>query len=163
MSEAHPMSEQSDSTTERHQLIAKRHKARHYGMQALYQWAMAGTAPKDIEAEFRADYDFSKVDGEYFHALLHDIPAQLEEVEASFAPFMIDRSLEELDPIERALLRIGSFELKDRTDVPYKVVINEAVNLARKFGATDSHKFINGVLDRVARTLRAAETEASRD
>ena len=145
-------------------LAAKRHKARHYAMQALYQWHMADASLNEIEAEFRADYDFSKVDGEYFHILLHEVPAQLEDIEELFAQFMVERSLEELDPIERALLRLGTFELKERSDVPYKVVINEAVSLARKFGATDSHKFINGVLDQAARQLRqpeVAEVEAA--
>ena len=138
-------------------LAARRHKARHYAMQALYQWHMAGASLNEIEAEFRTDYDFGKVDDEYFHALLHEVPAQLEDIEAIFAQFMVERSLEELDPIERALLRLATFELKERIDVPYKVVINESVSLARKFGATDSYKFINGVLDQVARQLRQAE------
>jgi N utilization substance protein B len=138
-------------------LAAKRHKARHYAMQALYQWHMAGAPLNDIEAEFRAEYDFGKVDGEYFHALLHEIPARVDEIEAVFAPHMVDRSVEELGPVERALLRIGSYELMERIDVPYKVVINESVNLAKKFGATDSHKFVNGVLDQVARQLRTVE------
>jgi N utilization substance protein B len=141
-------------------LAAKRHKARHYAMQALYQWHMAGAPLAAIEAEFRSDYDFGKVDGEYFHALLHDIPANVDDIEAAFAPYMVERSLEELDPIERALLRIATYELMERIDVPYKVVINEAVNLAKKFGATDSHKFINGVLDRVAQQLRSVEAGA---
>jgi N utilization substance protein B len=142
-------------------LAAKRHKARHYAMQALYQWHMADAQLNDIEAEFRADYDFGKVDGEYFHALLHEIPPRVDDIEAVFGPFMVERSLEELDPIERALLRIGCYELMERIDVPYKVVINESVNLAKKFGATDSHKFINGVLDQVARQLRTVEIDAA--
>jgi len=138
---------------------AKRHKARHYAMQALYQWHMAGAAPGDIEADFRAEYDFGKVDGEYFHTLLHGITSRVEEVEAAFSPCMVERALDELDPVERALLRIGAFELMERVDVPYKVVIDESVNLARKFGATDSHKFVNGVLDQVARRLRTVEID----
>ncbi len=141
-------------------LAAKRHKARHYAMQALYQWHMAGAPLNQIEAEFRTEYDFDKVDGDYFHTLLHDIPARVDELESLFAPYMVERSLDELDPIERALLRIGTFELKERIDVPYKVVINEAVNLAKKFGASESHKFINGVLDQVAQTLRSVEVAA---
>ena len=141
-------------------LAAKRHKARHYAMQALYQWHMADAPLNQIESEFRAEYDFDKVDGEYFHSLLHDIPARLDEVEDNFSAFMVERSLEELDPIERALLRIGTFELMERIDVPYKVVINEAVNLAKKFGASESHKFINGVLDQVAHKLRSVEVTA---
>ena len=141
-------------------LAAERRKARHYGMQALYQWTMAGAALSDIEAEFRTDYDFSHVDLEYFQALLHGVPAQVDELEAAFEP-LLDRKLSELDPNERTLLRMGTFELRERLDVPYKVVINEAVALAKKFGATDSHKYINGVLDKAARELREAEVAAA--
>jgi N utilization substance protein B len=144
----------------RHTLAAGRRKARHYGMQALYQWHMAGASPGAIEAEFRSDYDFGPVDLEYFQALLHGVPACVDELEELLAP-LLDRKLQELDPIERTLLRMGTFELRERIDVPYKVVINEAVVLARKFGATDSHKYINGVLDKVARRLRQAEIDAA--
>ena len=141
-------------------LAAERRKARHYGMQALYQWTMAGAALTDIEAEFRSEYDFSHVDLEYFQALLHGIPSQVDELEAVFEP-LLDRKLTELDPIERTLLRMGTYELRERLDMPYKVVINEAVALAKKFGATDSHKYINGVLDKAARELREAEVAAA--
>ena len=141
-------------------LAAERRKARHYGMQALYQWHMAGASPGVIEAEFRADYDFSHVDLEYFQALLHGVPARMDELEAVLEP-LLDRKLSDLDPIERTLLRMGTFELAQRPDVPYKVVINEAVSLAKKFGATDGHKYINGVLDKVARELRKVEIAAA--
>jgi N utilization substance protein B len=100
------------------------------------------------------------VDLEYFQALLHGVPACVDELDATFQP-LLDRKLEELDPIEHTLLRMGTFELRERLDVPYKVVINEAVALAKKFGATDSHKYINGVLDKAARQLRKAETDAA--
>ncbi len=148
------------STPVRNTLAAERRKARHYGMQALYQWHMAGASLSDIEAEFRADYDFSHVDLEYFQALLHGVPACVDELEATFEP-LLDRKLTDLDPIERTLLRMGTFELAQRQDVPYKVVINEAVALTRKFGATDGHKYINGVLDKVARVLRKVEIDAA--
>ena len=141
-------------------LAAERRKARHYGMQALYQWYMAGAPARDIEAEFRADYDFSHVDLEYFQDLLHGIPDCVDELEQLLVP-LLDRGLEELDPIERTLLRMGAFELASRPDVPYKVVINEAVALARKFGATDSYKYINGVLDKLARQLRKVEIDTA--
>ena len=129
-------------------------------MQALYQWHMAGASLSDIEAEFRAEYDFSHVDLEYFQALLHGVPACVDELEETFEP-LLDRELTDLDPIERTLLRMGTFELAQRQDVPYKVVINEAVALAKKFGATDGHKYINGVLDKVARALRKVEIDAA--
>ena len=141
-------------------LAAERRKARHYGMQALYQWLMAGAPLSEIEAQIRDEYDFSHVDLEYFQALLHGVPARVEELDESLAP-LLDRRLDELDPIEYTLLRMGMFELGERVDVPYKVVINEAVALAKKFGATDSHKYINGVLDRAARQLRKVEIEAA--
>ena len=141
-------------------LAAERRKARHYGMQALYQWYMADASLSDIEAEFRAEYDFAKVDLEYFQALLHGVPAIVDELDALLTP-LLDRKLEELDPIEHSLLRMGAFELRERIDVPYKVVINEAVALAKKFGASESHKYINGVLDRAARQLREAEVGAA--
>ena len=144
----------------RNTLAAERRKARHYGMQALYQWHMAGASLSVIEAEFRSDYDFSHVDLEYFQALLHGVPACVDELEATLEP-LLDRKLDELDPIERTLLRMGIFELKERIDVPYKVVINEAVALTKKFGATDGHKYINGVLDKAARQLRKAEIDAA--
>jgi N utilization substance protein B len=141
-------------------LAAERRKARHYSMQALYQWHMAGAAVSDIEAEFRADYDFSHVDLDYFQDLLHGIPACVEELDDALAP-MLDRKVDDLDPIERTLLRMGMYELTRRIDVPYKVVINEEVALAKKFGATDSHKYINGVLDKAARQLRKVEIDVA--
>jgi N utilization substance protein B len=141
---------------EHNALAAQRRKARHYGLQALYQWTLSGASPSDIEAEFRVDNDFRHTDGEYFSAVLRGVVHDVEGLESLFEP-ALDRTLDELDPIERNLLRLGTFELRDRIDVPYKVVISEAVALAKKFGATDSHRYINGVLDKVARELRQVE------
>ena len=141
-------------------LAAERRKARHYGMQALYQWYMAGASLTDIEAEFRAEYDFEHVDLEYFQALLRGVPAEVDVLDEAIAP-LLDRKLDDLDPIEHTLLRMGFYELIHRLDVPYKVVINEAVALAKKFGATDGHKYINGVLDKAAHDLRKVEIEAA--
>ena len=137
-------------------LAAQRRKARHFGLQALYQWTISGASAADIEAEFRIDNDFQHTDGEYFSAVLKGVVGDVDALEALFSP-VLDRGLGELDPIERNLLRLGTFELRDRIDVPYKVVISEAVALAKKFGATDSHRYINGVLDKVARDLRTVE------
>lgn len=142
--------------SEHNPLAAQRRKARHYGLQALYQWTLSGASPSDIEAEFRVDNDFQHTDGEYFNALLCGVIADVEALELVFEP-ALDRGLDELDPIERNLLRLGTFELRDRIDVPYKVVISEAVALAKKFGATDSHRYINGVLDKISRELRTVE------
>jgi len=142
--------------TEHNALAAQRRKARHYGLQALYQWTLSGASPSDIEAEFRVDNDFRHTDGEYFSAVLKGVVDDVDGLESLFEP-ALDRTLDELDPIERNLLRLGTFELRDRIDVPYKVVISEAIALAKKFGATDSHRYINGVLDKVARELRQIE------
>ena len=130
-------------------------------MQALYQWQMTSAPLNVIEAEFRTDNDMSQVDVAYFSELLHKVPQQLAEIESHFVKHLQEREAHELDPVTHALLRMATYELAARIDVPYKVVINEAVSLAKKFGATDSHKFVNGVLDRVAAELRALEVSAN--
>lgn len=135
---------------------ALRTRARRLAMQALYQWDLSGSDLTDIEAQFLEDEDFSKADKDYFHELLHRTPAHLEEVEQAFVGYL-DRPLAELDPVERAVLRMAVYELMTRIDVPYKVIINEAVNLTKKFGAEKAHKYVNGVLDQAARQLRAVE------
>jgi transcription antitermination protein NusB len=141
---------------------ATRRMARHYAMQALYQWKMAGANISAIEAEFRTDNDMTNVDVDYFHDILHGVPKHLSDIEAAFGPYLVERAQHELDPITRALLQMSTYELVHRIDVPYKVVINEAVSLAKKFGAEDSHKFINGVLDKTAADVRAAEVKANK-
>ena len=140
-------------------LSAQRHKARHYAVQALYRWHMNEQAVTEIEAEFRIDYDFEHVDLDFFQAVLRGVVAQHNALDAYLEP-LLDRPLNQLDPIELAVLGLGLFELRDRIDVPFKVVINEAVSLAKKFGATESHKYVNGVLDKAARGLRSVEIEA---
>ena len=140
---------------------ALRRKARHYALQALYQWQISRNALSDIEAQFRAEFDFSNTDLEYFQTLLHEVPKHVGELEQSFEP-LLDRQLKDLTPIELTVLRMGAYELAYRIDVPYKVVINEAVALAKKFGATDGHKYINGVMDKLAQQLRQVEVAAVR-
>ena len=140
---------------------AKRHKARHYAMQALYQWQISRNALQQIESQFLAEYDFSQVDLEYFQELLHNIPAQLGEIDALFSSYL-DRPIKDITPIELALLRLGSYELGHRIDVPFKVAINESVSLAKKFGAAESHKYINSILDNVAKATRAVEVAAGK-
>jgi N utilization substance protein B len=98
-------------------LAAQRRKARHFGLQALYQWTLSGAALADIEAEFRVDNDFRHTDGDYFSAVLKGVTSDVDAIEALFAP-ALDRSLDDLDPIERNLLRLGTYELRDRIDVP---------------------------------------------
>ncbi len=141
---------------------AARRKARHYAMQSLYQWQMTSAAINVIEAEFHTDNDMSKADTAYYRELIHSVPKRLDEIDDAYVTFLQEREQNELDPITQALLRIATYELMARIDVPYKVVINESVSLAKKFGATDSHKFINGVLDKVAVAHRAVEVKATR-
>lgn len=126
-------------------------------LQALYQWHVSDNDLSRIEAEFRTDNDFSKVDGSYFSELFRGIPAQLSDLDGHIAP-LLDRELGQLDPIELMLLRMGTYEFVNRIDVPYRVVINEAVELAKQFGGTDGHKYINSILDKLSVRLRAIET-----
>ncbi|HUH57745.1 MAG TPA: transcription antitermination factor NusB [Pseudomonadales bacterium] len=140
---------------------AARRKARHYAVQALYQWQLAGADLITIEAEFRADNDMSKVDGEYFHDVLHGIPREKKSLDDKISP-LLDRRLDEMTPVELAIVRLGAYEMIYRVDVPYKVVINEAIELTKKFGATDGHKFINGVLDKLAQRERQVEIRGPR-
>ena len=141
--------------------IAARRQARTLAMQALYSWHIAGQALNEIEAQFRVDNDFSQVDGAYFHEILHGVPRQKTEIDEAFLP-CLDRALEEVDPVELAILRLSTYELMNRVDVPYRVVINEGIELAKVFGATDGHKFVNGVLDKLAPRLRAAEVRGGK-
>lgn len=138
---------------------AARRKARHYAMQGLYQWQLSKLEPREIIRQFRQEYDMRHVDVAYFEELLTNIPRRADELDRGFAELLRDRSVAELDPITLSLLRMGLYELSSRIDVPYKVVINEAVALAKKFGAAESHRFINGVLDRAASTHRSVEMQ----
>lgn len=151
-----------------------RHAARELAVQGLYQWHMTGKSITTVEAEFRsqsADDDledhenWAKVmeiaDLALFHELLHNVVRFKDELDAAIVP-LLDRRLEELDPIELAILRLGTYELSRRLDVPYRAVINEGVELAKSFGATDGHKYVNGILDKLAARLRYAEVSARR-
>lgn len=142
-----------------HTSPSARRKARRFALQALYQWQIARQPLYEIEAHFRAENDMRKVDVDYFHDLLHGVPPRLEELDALFAP-ALDRKVQELSQIEKVILRIGTFELLARIDVPYRVVINEGIELAKLFGAEDSFKYVNGVLDKVARKCRQVEFAA---
>ena len=133
-----------------------RAKARRLALQALYQWDLSGTDLKLIEQQFRESEEYPGVDEAYFHELLHQVPARLDAVEEGLVACM-QIAWAELDPVERAVLRLASYELQSRPDIPYRVVINDAVNLAKKFGAEQAHKFVIGVLDQSARHLRPHE------
>ena len=130
--------------------------ARKLSMQALYQWQLTQQSAAEITKQFLESEESAGVDREHFEELVGKIIAQHDELEAALAPFL-DRPLDQLDPVETAILLIGMYELRERVDIPYRVVINEAVDLCKRFGATDAHKYVNAVLDRAARDLRAAE------
>jgi len=133
-----------------------RARARRYAMQALYQWDLSGTDLPAIRRQFLETEDFSRTDQAYFVELLSNIPKQVDIIDETISAH-IDRPLQQLDPVEHAILRIGIYELLYRLDIPYRVSINEAVQLSRKFGAEQGHAFVNGVLDKAAHKIRAAE------
>ncbi len=135
--------------------LAQRRMARQLVMQALYQWLMSGSDPSEINQQFHED-NGKRVDWEYFDALFPEITKRRESLMSELETHL-DRKAEALDPVEQAILLLGTFELSERIDVPYRVVINECVELAKSYGATDSHKYINGVLDKLVPALRAAE------
>jgi N utilization substance protein B len=137
-----------------------RRKARRFTLQALYSWHVGGEPPHAVEAYYRAENDMRKTDVVYFHELFNGVIARADDLDAAFANFL-DRPVRDLDPVERAILRMATFELLSRVDVPPRVAINEGIELAKEFGATDdSHKFVNGVLDKVGRKVRASEFAA---
>ncbi|MGR6647164.1 transcription antitermination factor NusB [Avibacterium paragallinarum] len=129
-----------------------RRRARECAVQALYSWHLSQNPIGEVELAFVSEQDMNGVDMPYFRKLLRQTAENIDAVEASVAPYL-DRSLEELDPIERAILRLAVYELRFELDVPYKVVINEAIEVAKVFGADDSHRYVNGVLDKVAPAL----------
>lgn len=136
--------------------IAKaRGKARKLAMQAVYQWQMTGDDIVDIEHQFKDENDMSKVDQGYFSELLFKVSSS-NDIDAVLEKYM-DRKILLVDPVERAILRIACYEFKSRLDVPYRVVLNEAISLTKNFCAEQSHKFVNAVLDKVARELRVEE------
>lgn len=130
-----------------------RHLARQAAVQALYQWDLTEQAPEDILRHFIQDHGLDEADQAYFHTLVYEVPLYRQEINGRLSPH-IDRALDDVDPVERAILRIGTYELEYRKDVPTRVIINEAVELAKTFGADQGYKFVNGVLDKVARELR---------
>ena len=134
----------------------ERTRARRYAMQALYQWDLSGTDLPLIRRQFLEAEDFSKADTKYFIELLSEAPKQIDIIDENISEF-IDRPFGQLDPVERAVLRLAIYELLYRLDIPYRVSINEAVQLTKKFGAEQGYTYVNGVLDKAAHKLRAAE------
>ncbi|WP_372724424.1 transcription antitermination factor NusB [Immundisolibacter sp.] len=134
-----------------------RSKARRGALQALYQWQLSGDdSLSSIEAQLLAERELGDIDVDYFHELLTQVDRRRAEFDTRLAP-MLDRPLEQLDPIERAILWLGLYELDARWDIPFRVVISEALELAKQFGGDQAHRYVNAVLDRLARELRVAE------
>ena len=138
-----------------------RHRAREFALQGLYQWLLNNEDAGAIEAHIREAHGFDKADAEHFDALLYGAIKQSADLRSGLAP-LIDRSITELSPVEHAALLIGAFELLNHIEIPYKVVIDEAVELTKSFGGIDGHKYVNGVLDRFAAKVRDPEVGATR-
>jgi len=138
-----------------------RRRSREVALQGLYEWLISGADAGVIDAHMREQEGFDKCDTAHFDALLHGCIAEAADIDAVLARH-VDRKTTELSPIEHGVLMIGAYELKYCVDIPYKVAINEAVELAKSFGGTDGHKYVNGVLDKAAAELRAVEVEAAR-
>lgn len=136
-----------------------RRNARYYALQAMYQWQINETPLAELETDFLINHIKKKTDREYFKELIHAVPQSCDELDEHMIPFL-SRPLKELDPIELAILRLGIYELAHRLDIPCRVSINESLELTKQFGSTDGFKFVNGILDQVARQLR--KTELSR-
>ncbi len=130
--------------------------ARKLAMQALYQWQLTQQSAQEIKEQFLESEDSAGTDREHFEELVDACIEQNASIVAALAPYL-DRPLEQLGPVEAAILLVGMYELQQRLDIPYRVVINEAIDLCKRFGATDAHKYVNAVLDRAAREIRAAE------
>ena len=139
----------------------RRRAARELALQALYQLHMNGDTVSNVEAQFLTDQDFKHADKRLFGKILRGVSLQIATLDAMVAEHL-DRELDDLDPIERNILRMGAFELSDSVAVPYRVVINECVELGKVFGATDGHKYVNGILDKLAAQCRQIEVTASK-
>lgn len=136
-----------------------RTNARKAAVQALYQWQMAGQDLSEIERQFLEEERLKDAQKSYFVELFYGVPKNLDAIDQSLSEF-VDRPVDTIDPVERAILRIGVYELLHRLDMPYKVVLNEGINLAKYFGADGSHKYVNGILDKVAQQKRAVEIKS---
>lgn len=139
--------------------VSPRSNARRVTLQALYQWQVADSDLLEIVKQFKEDGRLEGADFDLFNELFHEVvksPDALDELYASY----LDRSVSMIDPIEKNILRMGVFELQNKIEIPYRVVINESIELAKRFGAEDSHKYINGILDKVAQTVRSIEFSA---
>jgi len=138
-----------------------RRRSREFALQGLYQWQLAGTDPETIALQLGEAEGFNKIDAAYFRLLLEGAVAEAAEMEQLIAP-LLDRAYRSLSPVERGILLLAGYEFRHCPEVPYRVVINEAIELAKAFGGTDGHKYVNGVLDKMAAQLRTPEVQAGR-
>ena len=138
-----------------------RHRAREFALQGLYQWLLNNESASTVVNHIRGAHGFDKADAEHFTVLLNGAIGSSVELREMFAP-LVDRGINELSPIEHAVLLIGAYELKNNKEIPYRVVINEAVELTKSFGGIDGHKYVNGVLDKLAAQLRPDEVAADK-
>jgi len=138
-----------------------RHRAREFALQGLYQWLLNNEDAGAIDAHIREAHGFDKADAEHFNTLLHGAIRDVAALRAGLTP-LIDRPINQLSPVEHAALLIGAFELQNHIEIPYKVVINEAVELTKSFGGIDGHKYVNGVLDKFAAKARATEIDSDK-
>ncbi|MGZ8096614.1 MAG: transcription antitermination factor NusB [Methylosarcina sp.] len=135
-----------------------RTNARKAAVQALYQWQMTGHNLSEIERQFLEEERLKDAQKSYFIELMYGVPEHLDIIDQALSEF-VDRPVDKIDPVERAILRIGVYELVHRPDLPYRVILNESVNLAKYFGADGSHKYVNGILDKIAQKRRPIETK----
>jgi len=138
-----------------------RSRARRRALQAVYAWQMSGGNVRDVIAQFAHEQEHEVADLDYFEDLVRGVDKHQEELDVALAPFL-DRDIEQVDPVERAVLRIAAYELRQRRDVPYRVVLNEAIETVKRFGAEHGHTYVNGVLDHAAAAWRAIEVGATR-
>ncbi|MFC1665716.1 transcription antitermination factor NusB [Pseudomonadota bacterium] len=137
-------------------MSGSRHKARRAAVQALYQWDLTEQDPDQIESHFISEHNLTGADSEYFNALVRQVPLYHQELDSNIAP-CLDREMENVDPVEKAILRIAAYELEYQKEIPYRVVLDEAIKLSKAFGSDQGYKFVNGVLDKLALVLRSEE------
>lgn len=153
------MSEENQTSNK--SMAKARGKSRRFAMQAVYQWQMTGDSITDIKQQFFEDNNFSVIDAEYFSALVSGVASSISDLDPYLEKNM-SRSVESVDPVERSILRIATYEFIHRFDVPYRVVLNEAVNIAKEYCAENSHGFVNAVLDKVAKEVRHIEVKSAK-
>ncbi|PLZ01248.1 transcription antitermination factor NusB [Burkholderia sp. WAC0059] len=138
-----------------------RRRSRELATQGLYQWLLSGVPASEIDVQLRGAQGYEKADHEHLEAILNGVIRDADALSADITPFL-DRPIDQLSPVERAILLVATFELRHHVDVPYRVVINEAVEIAKTFGGADGYKYVNGVLDKLSAQLRATEAQAAR-